>query len=165
MSIRCIPVSERFSVFVYKIMYCAFVYSCLFVDMSGYVGLSHGLINYIDTKTKRCLKILACKGTLRHVFIRVYRLETHAVILAYWSFRPSFVSYCPFNLLSGSPPPPSLCQVPYIQTVSGWEGVLSPVGDHSLQEFNTLCLTRFRTYKIAGPPPNKNLGGEGASDR
>ncbi len=34
------------------------------------------------------------------------------------------------------------------------------VGDHNLQEFNTLLLTRFRTYKIAFPPPNKNLGGE-----
>jgi hypothetical protein len=36
---------------------------------------------------------------------------------------------------------------------------LSCVGDH------TLFLTRFRTYKIATPPPNKNLEGRGASDR
>ncbi len=36
--------------------------------------------------------------------------------------------------------------------------VLSPVGDHILQEFNT----RFRTYQISTPPPNKNLGGEAA---
>jgi hypothetical protein len=28
-----------------------------------------------------------------------------------------------------------------------------------------MYLTRFRTYKIALPPPNKNLGGQGASDR
>jgi hypothetical protein len=28
---------------------------------------------------------------------------------------------------------------------------LSPVGDHILQEFNTLYPTRFRTYKIARP--------------
>jgi hypothetical protein len=33
---------------------------------------NHGLINYIDTKAKcRHLKKLACKGTLRQVFIRV----------------------------------------------------------------------------------------------
>ena len=42
---------------------------------------------------------------------------------------------------------------------------LSCVGEHILQEFNTLYLTRFRTYKIARPPQTKNLGGEGASDR
>jgi hypothetical protein len=42
---------------------------------------------------------------------------------------------------------------------------LSCVGDHILQEFITLFLTRFRTYKFATPTPNKNLGEEGASDR
>ncbi len=30
--------------------------------------------------------------------------------------------------------------------------MLSPVGDHILQEFNTLYLTTFKTYKIARPP-------------
>ena len=30
--------------------------------------------------------------------------------------------------------------------------MLSPVGDHILQEFNTLYLTRFRTYNISRPP-------------
>jgi hypothetical protein len=32
---------------------------------------------------------------------------------------------------------------------------LSCVVDHILQEFNTLFLTRFRTYKIATPPQTK----------
>jgi hypothetical protein len=32
---------------------------------------------------------------------------------------------------------------------------LSPVGDPILQEFNTLYLTRFRTYKISRPPQTK----------
>jgi hypothetical protein len=40
----------------------------------------------------------------------------------------------------------------------GW-GVLSCVGDHLLQEFNTLYLTRFRTYKIALSPPTKTYEG------
>jgi hypothetical protein len=31
--------------------------------------------------------------------------------------------------------------------------VLSCVGDHILQDFNTLFLTRFRIYKIATPSP------------
>jgi hypothetical protein len=35
-------------------------------------------------------------------------------------------------------------------------GVLSCVADHILQEFNTLFLTRFRTYKIAVQPQTKN---------
>jgi hypothetical protein len=38
------------------------------------VPLYHGLVNYIDTIAKcRHLKKLTCKGTLRQVFIRVYR--------------------------------------------------------------------------------------------
>jgi hypothetical protein len=41
--------------------------------------------------------------------------------------------------------------------------VLSPVGDHILQEFNTLYLTRFRTYKIAidHPKQKPRRGGGG----
>jgi hypothetical protein len=34
-------------------------------------------------------------------------------------------------------------------------GVLSPVGDHILQEFNTPYLNRFGTSKIAWPPQTK----------
>ncbi len=39
--------------------------------------------------------------------------------------------------------------------------MLSCVGDHILQEFNTLYLTRFRTYKIALPPQTKSRKGGG----
>jgi hypothetical protein len=49
--------------------------------------------------------------------------------------------------------------VQYIQTVCGWGGpgwvVFNCVLDHNLQEFNTLFLTRFRTYKITTPPETK----------
>ncbi len=76
---------------------------------------------------------------MRQVFIGVYRLEIQSAMLV---FRPSFVNYSPSNPLSGS------------QTVCGWEGM----GDvrlcwrpYSIQEFNTLYLTRFRNYKIADP--------------
>ncbi len=44
-------------------------------------------------------KKLTCKGTLRQVFIRVYRLEIQTVMLY---FRPSFVNCCHSNLLTGS---------------------------------------------------------------
>ncbi len=41
-------------------------------------------------------------------------------------------------------------------TVGGWgEGVLKCTVDHILQEFYTLFLTRFRTYKIVSPPLTK----------
>ncbi len=79
-----------------------------------------------------------------------------------WYFRPSFENCCPSILLSGStllPFHPSLCQST-VYTDSVWlggDGVLSPVGDHILQEFNTLYLTRFRANKIARPPKTKTL--------
>ncbi len=62
-------------------------------------------------------------------------------------------------LLSELLPPPPLPNVQYIQTVcycggGGW-GVLKCTVDHILQEFYTLFLTRFRTYKIASPPLTK----------
>jgi hypothetical protein len=61
------------------------------------------------------------------------------------------VNYCPSNLLSVS-----VCD-----WVGGGGGVLSCVEDHILKEFNTLFLTRFRTYKIAGPPQTKTLENSG----
>jgi hypothetical protein len=67
----------------------------------------------------------------------------------------------PLYLLSDLPPPSPLPKliVQYIQTLCGcgWgvEGLLNCVVDHILQEFYTLFLTRFRTYKIASPPPKK----------
>ncbi len=44
-----------------------------------FVHMYHGLMNYIDTKAKCRHKKLTCKGTLRQVFIRVYRLENGSV--------------------------------------------------------------------------------------
>ncbi len=55
----------------------------------------------------------------------------------------------------------------YVQTVfvcRAWGGGgawLSLVGDHILQEFYTLYVSRFRTYKIACQPQNKILEGGG----
>jgi hypothetical protein len=60
-------------------------------------------------------------------------------------------------LLSDLLPPPPL---PNVQTVCDWGGggvggVLKCTVDYILQEFYTLFLTRFRTYKIASPPLTK----------
>jgi hypothetical protein len=55
--------------------------------------------------------------------------------------------------------PPPLPNVQYIQTVcvcgGGGGGVLKCTVEHILQEFYTLFLTRFRTYKIVSPPLTK----------
>jgi hypothetical protein len=58
------------------------------------------------------------------------------------------------DLPSSARPPPfpkSTYSIYNTDSVRLGEGgvVLSCVGDHILQEFNTLFLTRFRTYKTA----------------
>jgi hypothetical protein len=88
-------------------------------------------MNYKDTKTNcRHLKKFTCKGTLRKVFIGVYRLEVQSVMLI---FSTSFVNY--FRLTF--PPPPPFQKSKYIiyrHCVAGRGlGVLSPVEDHPKQ--------------------------------
>ncbi len=99
----------------------------------------HGLIHFKDTKTK-------C-----HLYRCLIEFIDWRYSQSCWYFRPSFVSYCPSNLLSGSPPSQSTEYTDSVWLGEGW-GVLSCAGDHNLQNFNTLYLTRFRTYKIALPP-------------
>ncbi len=79
-----------------------------------------------------------------------------------WRHRPSCWYFRPFLWTDASipflwpPPPQSKCTV-YTDSVCLWGGggALSCTVDHILQEFNTLFLTRFRTYKIATPPQTK----------
>ncbi len=68
----------------------------------------------------------------------------------------------PLYLLSDLPPlrpSQTKCTVPvYTENVWSWGGgggALNCAVDHILQEFYTLFLTRFRTYKIASPPQTK----------
>ncbi len=61
-------------------------------------------------------------------------------------------------LLSDLPPPPLSQCTGYTDSVWLWGeggGVLKCTVDHILQEFYSLFLTRFRTYKIASPPQTK----------
>ena len=54
----------------FQIFYLMLIFSDFAAD--------HGLINYIEIKAKGChLKKFTCKGTLRQVFIRVYRPQTN----------------------------------------------------------------------------------------
>ncbi len=63
---------------------------------------------------------------------------------------------CPSTVPSLWPPPPSPINVQYsiYRQCLGW-GVLKWTVDHILQEFYTLFLTRFRTYKIVSTPQTK----------
>ncbi len=98
-------------------------------------------------------KKLTYKETLRQVcrlqIANFYRV-THVGISdpVFWT-----VAALTFSLVQL---PPSRLPCVKVQCVAGrgW-GVLSPVGDHILQEFNTLYLTRFRTYKIVDHPKLK----------
>jgi hypothetical protein len=69
-------------------------------------------------------------------------------------------------LVFSPPPPPPTQSQSSVCTDSVWlggggVGMLNCVGDHILQEFNTLYLTRYRTYKIALPPQKKSRRGGG----
>ncbi len=92
-------------------------------------------------------------------------------IHSWFVFSTKLVNGCPHGwmnytcvllllyLLSELPPSTPLpkLNVQYIKTVCGCEGgvMLNCVVDYNLQEFYTLFLTRFRTYKIASPPQTK----------
>ncbi len=69
----------------------------------------HVLINYIDTEAKcRHLKKLTCKGNLRQLFIKMYRLEIQSVILVCSIQLCELLPLSPslwFNYLPLSPPP------------------------------------------------------------
>jgi hypothetical protein len=93
------------------------------------------------------------------VFHRVYRLDIQSVMLV---FSTPLVNCCVSTFSLTTPtPPPSQSERTYsiygTDRVWLWRvgGVLSCVVDHILQEFNTLFLTRFRTYKIATPSQTK----------
>ncbi len=77
-----------------------------------------------------------------------------------WYFRPFLWTVAPlrtFSLTSPTPPPLPKVNVQYsVWLWGGGGGMLSCIVDHILQEFNTLFLTRFRTYKITTPPQTKS---------
>ncbi len=88
----------------------------------------------------------------------VYRLEIQSVMLI---FSP--VTFSLVHLPPHAPPPFPVLKYSINCTDSVWlggGGVLSCVGDHILQEFYTMYLTRLGTYKIALPPQtNPRRGG------
>jgi hypothetical protein len=75
------------------------------VSTGGVKSFDHGLINYLDTKTKcRHLKILTCKGFCRQVFIRVYRPGDTS---SHVEFLTQLCDVAPLTFsLAKHPPPP-----------------------------------------------------------
>ncbi len=103
---------------------------------------------------------------MRQEFIKVYRLELHSVMLV---FSTQFCELLPpltFSLVQlSTPPSPFPCPVSkYQSTAYTGGGMLIPigVGDHILQEFNNDHIENIQNCSTT---PNKNLGGERASDR
>ncbi len=121
---------------------------------------SHGLINDKDTKTK-CRLYWCLKKFID--WRQAAMLEISTQLCELLPLQPSLWFTSPPPL----PPFPKSKYSLYRQREAGRGrgGVLSCVGDLILQEFDTLFLTRFRTYKIALPLLNKSLGGEGVPDR
>ncbi len=101
---------------------------------------------------------------MRQVFIRVYRLEIQSVMLVFSTQLSELLPLLPSLWFNSPPLPLPWVKVQYIQTVcdlEGGGGVSSPVGDHILQEFNTLYLTRIRTTKLLDHPKQKPRRGGG----
>ncbi len=146
----------------------------------GHLMIIQECTNVLDRRKKRLidvnaecrhLKKLTCKGTFRQMLSEF--IDRSSQCLAYiqscWFFQHSFVictlPCCPSPHFSGSTSPPPF---PRGNKCTRWGGggrICGFVGHHILQEFYTLYLTTVRTCKMSRPPPNKNLGGEGDSDR
>ena len=132
--------------------------------------LTHGRMNYKDTKPYMSAFLSVDLLTDFATFCLTDFIDWR-YIHSWFVFRPNLwtvapmdegtilVYCCPSTVPSLWPPTPSpLPNVQYIQTVCDWGGgwgALKCTVDQILQEFYTLFLTRFRTYKIASPPQTK----------
>jgi len=69
--------------------------------------INNGLFSYIVNKAKcRHLKNLTCKGTLRQLFIRVYRLDIHSVKLIFSTQLCELLPLQPSLWFNSTQPPP-----------------------------------------------------------
>ncbi len=124
----------------------------------------HGRMNYKDTKPHMSAFLSVDLLTEFAAFCLTDFIDWRYII-SWFVFLTQLVNccphvllplYCTFSLTSSPLPPFPMYSTVYRQcvTVGGW-GVLKCTVDHILQEFYTLFLTRFRTYKIASPPKTK----------
>jgi hypothetical protein len=104
------------------------------------------------------------------LFNRFYRLEIHSLMVCIFDPACELLHpwtkdlygtcvllplYCTFSLTSSPLPPFPMYSLNRQCVTVGGGGVLKCTVDHILQEFYTLFLTRFRTYKIASQPQAK----------
>ncbi len=131
-------------------------------------GFNHGRMNYKDTKPYMSAFLSVDLLTDFAAFCLTDFIDWRYIQGLY--FRPSLwtvapmdkgtilVNCCPSIVPSLWPPPPSppsQCTVYADSVTVGGGGGVKCIVDHILQEFYTLFLTRFRTYKIASPPQTK----------
>jgi hypothetical protein len=81
---------------------------------SKYLLIPWTTVYSIDTKAKcRHLKKLTCKGTLRQVFIGVYRLEIQSVMMVFSTQLSELLPLSPSLWLNSPPPHPLPCMNKY----------------------------------------------------
>jgi hypothetical protein len=115
---------------------------------------THGRMNYKDTKPYMSASLSVDLSTEFAAFCLTDFID--------WRYIHSYGTcvmlplYCTFSLTSSPLPPFPMYSTVYRQCVTvGGGGVLKCTEDHILQEFYTLFLKRFRTYKIDSPPQTK----------
>jgi hypothetical protein len=93
----------------------------LFASYPAHLGIAHRLINYKDTKAKcRHLKKLTFKGTLPEVFIKVYRVVIHSVMLVFSTQLCELLPLDPSHWFTSPPPFPK----PKYSIYRQYEGVV-----------------------------------------
>jgi hypothetical protein len=87
---------------------------------------------------------MTCKGTLRQVFVRDYRLEVQSLLLALSTQHCELLPLLPSLWLNSTPPPPPPQYTVYTYTVckGGGYGVLG------LRQINTrrTCKSLYRSF-------------------
>ncbi len=135
----------------------------------------HGRMNYKDTKPYMSA-FLSIDLLTEFAAFCLTDFRDWRYIHSWFVFSTHLVNWCPMDegtiymvlvycypstvpSLWHHPPPPfpmySIYRLCDCGGGGGGGGVLKCTVDHILQEFYTLFLTRFRTYKIASPPQTK----------
>jgi hypothetical protein len=89
-------------------------------------------------------KKVTCKGTLRQVFIRVYRLVIHSVMLVFSTQLRELLPLLTFSLVSSTPPPTIPCVNEYtVYTVQCARGGYVVIGGEGPQTDKHLKQSPF----------------------
>jgi hypothetical protein len=115
--------------------------------------------NYIDTNANcHHLNKFTCKGTLRQVFSKVYRLEIQSVILTFSTQLCELLSLSSSLWLTSPPPlPPSLCV--HVYSVYGGYEILGLRQINTCRKvllqanfLKTFCIAFYESYLFTVQP-------------